>query len=165
MSAGNKNSLTIPEIELRYVNSVKPKDRVRISSSKSAYDAFMSVWDMDKIDIIEQVAVMLLDSRGGCLGISMVATGGMMSCIFDKKVIFGIALKAGAHRLILAHNHPSGFLEPSEGDINSTKRLMKCGTYLDLIITDHLIVSRDSYHSFADYKKASQPIKWSALIN
>jgi len=64
--------------------------------------------------------------------------------------LFALALKAKATRLILAHNHPSGQLKPSNADIALTKRLQQGGNILGIEIADHLIVTPHNYYSFAD---------------
>lgn len=66
------------------------------------------------------------------------------------KVIFQVALKANASSIILCHNHPSGNLKPSENDISLTKKLKNAGNFLDLTVLDHLIITSESYYSFAD---------------
>jgi len=50
----------------------------------------------------------------------------------------------------LAHNHPSGNCKPSEVDIRLTKKIQEGGEFLDLPILDHLILTSESYYSFAD---------------
>lgn len=131
-----------------------------------AYDVFMSVWDMNKIELVEQFNILLLDRQNGCIGVSTVATGGTAACIVDPKMIFATALKAKASGIILAHNHPSGSLRPSEEDIRVTKRLLEGADLLDLFVSDHLIVSRYDYYSFTDEgKKASKSVRWEALAS
>jgi len=61
------------------------------------------------------------------------------------------ALELGAVALILAHNHPSGTLKPSEADKLITRKLNKAAEALDLKILDHLIITERDYYSFADH--------------
>ena len=58
--------------------------------------------------------------------------------------------KACASSLILAHNHPSGNLNPSQADIQLTQRLKKAGEVLEMPVLDHIILTGDSFLSFAD---------------
>lgn len=51
---------------------------------------------------------------------------------------------------IVAHNHPSGVLRPSQQDKELTERIMKCGKLMDIAFMDHVILTSDSYYSFAD---------------
>lgn len=66
------------------------------------------------------------------------------------KKIFQVALKSNASSIILAHNHPSGNLQPSEADIKLTRKIKDAGTNLDLPVIDHIILTSESYYSFAD---------------
>ena len=77
--------------------------------------------------------------------------GGLEACIVDPRIIFGIALKAAATAIILAHNHPSGQLKASRQDIEITRKLTEGGELLDINIIDHIILGEDGeYLSFAD---------------
>jgi DNA repair protein RadC len=141
---------SVSEVELVYRNKVKPTDRHKISNSANAYDIFLSVWDMNKIEMVEQFYVLLLDRSQHCLGVSNVFTGGISSCLIDPKIVFATALKANASGIILAHNHPSGNLSPSKADIALTQRLKAGGNLLDILVADHLIVTPFNYYSFTD---------------
>jgi DNA repair protein RadC len=61
------------------------------------------------------------------------------------------ALELGSVALILAHNHPSGTLKPSEADKQITYKLKKAAEALDIKILDHLIITERDYYSFADH--------------
>ncbi len=149
MNATSRTLFAVSEIELVYRNKLKPEDRIKVTEASTAYNLMMTVWDMNKIDLVEQVYVMLLDRNCACMGISHIATGGMSACIVDPKVVFGIALKSRAQGLILAHNHPSGNLTPSRMDREITDKIIEGGRILDIYIADHLIVTRNDYHSFS----------------
>ena len=60
------------------------------------------------------------------------------------------ALELGAVALILAHNHPSGGLKPSEADKQITRKLKNAASALDIKILDHLIITQKDYFSFTD---------------
>lgn len=84
------------------------------------------------------------------IGVFQVSTGGMCGTIADPRVIFAAALKACATSIILAHNHPSGNLQPSQSDIDLTNKLKAAGKLLDIEVLDHIILAEDTYLSFAD---------------
>jgi DNA repair protein RadC len=140
----------VTEIDLIYRNPVKAKNRPKIKSSQDAYELLKSVWDINKIELVEQFKLVLLNTAGACLGISEIGLGGMRGVVADPRVIFSIALKAGATSLMLAHNHPSGGLHPSAADQSLTQKMKGAGDFLDIRVLDHLIVTPDSYFSFAD---------------
>ncbi len=70
--------------------------------------------------------------------------------IASARVLFAVALKATATALIIAHNHPSGNLRPSEQDINLTQKIKHGGMLLDIKLHDHLILTDSRYYSFQD---------------
>ena len=74
----------------------------------------------------------------------------MSGTVADPKLIFAAALKACASSIILAHNHPSGNLKPSQSDIDLTRKLKDGGKLLEIQMLDHIIVTTEGYYSFAD---------------
>ena len=84
------------------------------------------------------------------MGISCIGNGGVSGTVVDPKRIFQTALKANACGLILCHNHPSGTTSPSEADIKITNKIKNAGIFLEISVLDHLIVTPESFYSFAD---------------
>lgn len=84
------------------------------------------------------------------VGYSLISLGGISGTITDTRLIFSIGLQSLASSIILAHNHPSGNNEPSEADTRITRKFKEAGSYLDIQVLDHLILTQDSYYSFAD---------------
>ena len=145
--------VTIPqiaEIELRYLNPIEISQRFKITSSKEAEGILRSHWS-DQIGFVEEFVILLLDRANHVLGKYLVSKGGYAGTIVDAKIIFAGALKASACGIILAHNHPSGNLRPSQQDTRLTKKLLEAGKLLDIQILDHIILSPyNSYFSFSD---------------
>lgn len=140
----------VTEIRMVYQNPVKPADRPRITCSHDAYKILKSHWS-DQIELIEEFYILLLDRSNRVLGRYLISKGGVSGTVVDAKIIFACALKARASALILAHNHPSGNLSPSQPDKKITDKLIQGGKLLDIKILDHLILSPCSgYYSFAD---------------
>ena len=84
-----------------------------------------------------------------------VASGGITKTFVDHRIIFKTALEKGSTSIILAHNHPSGNLKPSQEDISLTKKIQNVANYLDIKLLDHIIVVdsndiKSAYYSFAD---------------
>lgn len=138
------------EIEIRYKNKVPYGDRVRIRQPLDAYQTIMHSWDANKIELVEQFKILLLDRSNNCLGFSEVSTGGVTGSVADPKIIFSTLLKAKASAVILFHNHPSCNLEPSEADMELTKKIWQGGKILDISVLDHQIVSSYGYYSFVE---------------
>jgi DNA repair protein RadC len=140
----------VTEVELVYRSIVKPSLRPSVGSSSEAHKILFKNWNSDKLELIEQFKVLLLNTYNKVLGIFEVSTGGVTGTIADPKIIFSSALKANATGIILAHNHPSGNLQPSTADINLTKKIVGAGELLDIKVLDHLIITSESYYSFRD---------------
>lgn len=149
-----ENTRKIPsivrEIKLSYSPAVKPSLLPQVKSSADAYKHLCESWDKDKIEFVEQFKIVLLNRANRIIGICQISEGGQAGTVVDPKVIFACALKANASFVILAHNHPSGNISPSETDRSLTQKLVEAGKYLDLPILDHIIVTYDGYYSFAD---------------
>lgn len=139
----------LSEIEIFYRNKVRLSDMEKVCGSKDVYDVLQRIWS-EKIDHVEEFMVLCLNRANRVLGWAKVSQGGLSGTVADPKVIFQVALKSNACSLILAHNHPSGNLQPSEADIHLTRKLKDAGVLLDLPVLDHLIVTSESYYSFAD---------------
>ncbi|WP_313491940.1 MULTISPECIES: JAB domain-containing protein [Sphingobacterium] len=140
----------VAEVDLIYNNPVKPSLRPKINSARQAYELFIENWDMGKIELQEHFKIMFLNRGGKALGIYTLSAGGMHGTVVDNKLLFAAALKANACKIILAHNHPSGSLQPSSADIEITRGIVAAGKLLDIKVNDHLIITRDEYFSFSD---------------
>jgi DNA repair protein RadC len=68
-------------------------------------------------------------------------------------MVFKMAFEQNATTIILTHNHPSGKLEPSNEDLELTKKLKIAGQQLDIPVLDHIIVTENGYYSFKDNEK------------
>ncbi|HNE44520.1 MAG TPA: JAB domain-containing protein, partial [Chitinophagales bacterium] len=79
-----------------------------------------------------------------------VSSGGVAGTVVDVKIILRLALQKLASGIILAHNHPSGNLQPSDADISVTKKLRDAAKLMEIAVLDHLIIGDRDYYSFAD---------------
>lgn len=98
----------------------------------------------------EEFWIVLLNRANHVLSRRLISKGGQSGTIADPKIIFKSALEDNAASVILAHNHPSGNLKPSQADIHLTRKLKDAGNLLDISVLDHLIFSNADYYSFAD---------------
>lgn len=143
------NSENLAEVELHYSYRVCPDKLPKVMSSDDTVNHLRTVWS-PHVDRIEEFMILCLNRANRVLGYSKISSGGLSGTVADPKVIFQIALKTNASSIILAHNHPSGNLKPSENDVQLTRKLQKAGVYLDLTVLDHIILSSNGYLSFAD---------------
>jgi DNA repair protein RadC len=146
----DQSSFMVSEVEIIYRNHVPYNERITVKQSHTAFKILRQSWDENKIELLEQFKILLLDRKSNCLGISEISTGGTSSCIVDPKIVFATALKAKASGLVLAHNHPSGNLVASDADLALTKKLTDGGKLLDIAIIDHLIITAHDFYSFSD---------------
>jgi DNA repair protein RadC len=140
----------VSEINISYKPKFKACERPRVSCSRDLYSILYNNWDLNRIELQEQFKIVLLNRANKVLGISEVSTGGFAGTVADPKVIFSTALKACASSIILSHNHPSGNLKPSQADLALTRKIKEGGELLDISVLDHIIITAESYYSFAD---------------
>ncbi len=98
----------VAEIELVYKSKVKASQRPQVRTSKDCYEVLKQSWDENKIDLLEQFKIMLLNRANRVLAIYQLSTGGITGTVADPRLIFTAPLKANAVSIVLAHNHPSG---------------------------------------------------------
>ncbi|PKP21325.1 MAG: hypothetical protein CVU05_07030 [Bacteroidetes bacterium HGW-Bacteroidetes-21] len=98
----------------------------------------------------EESFVILLDNASQILSYFRAGQGGITGTVMDPRVILKNVIMANATRFIIAHNHPSGNLTPSDADISITRKLREGAQLIDLQLLDHIIVSDKGYYSFAD---------------
>ena len=114
------------------------------------------IYDLISYDIAykkqEEFIVLFLNKALKLISKKVLAIGNDNLISIDIKEILRLALKLGASNLVLAHNHPSGTLKPSDSDINTTKKIIASASLLDITVIDHLIISIDGYYSFLEHK-------------
>lgn len=118
-----------------------------IKSSKDIYHLLLS----DLSDLItEEFWVVFLNHRNKIIGKEQISSGGLTATVVDIRILFKHAIERLATSIILAHNHPSGTLKPSQADILLTRKIREAGKLLDVQLLDHLIIADSGYYSFAD---------------
>lgn len=119
----------------------------KISSSRDAFQIFQSIiGDLP----YEEFWVLLLNQSNKVLKKVRISEGGISGTVVDPKKLFHICIENHATSIIMAHNHPSGALHPSEADKKITDKITNAGKMLDVAVLDHLIISDSGYFSFAD---------------
>ncbi|MDE6878106.1 MAG: JAB domain-containing protein [Odoribacter sp.] len=149
-----KNWQQVCELTVTYKPKVKAADRYLIRSSEDACKLLMqSAFHTDTLEYKEYVKLVLLNNANRVLGIATISEGGMNSTVVDIRLILQTALLAHATAIILAHNHPSGEWMPSRHDDMITKKIKEATGVVDIILHDHIIVTRDGYYSYKDEGK------------
>ena len=98
----------------------------------------------------EESWILLLNSANLPLAKKMITVGTIKSTPVDHRRIIKEALLTNASAIILFHNHPSGTPAPSVADINETNKLRKACDIFDISLLDHIILTDESYYSFAE---------------
>jgi DNA repair protein RadC len=93
---------------------------------------------------------MLLNRANLVLGLCNLSFGSTIGTIIDTRMVFAAALKGNATSIIVAHNHPSENLQPSNQDRLITAQLREAGKFMNIPLVDHIIMGRYGYYSFAD---------------
>lgn len=135
------------------VIKVKETDQTVISASH-AYQLLKEFFmKQDKIDRDkEHFFVIHLNSRNKVKFIELVSIGIVSCALIHPREVFTRVISNRASGILIAHNHPSGEMDPSEDDISVTRRLKECAGILGISFLDHLIVTEDSYYSFKEHE-------------
>lgn len=141
---------TVAEIEIIYKTKVPASLRPIVKSSADSFQILSSFWNQNKIEIIEEFKIILLNRSNRVLGISSISSGGITGTVADPRIILVTAIKANAVSIILCHNHPSGNLTASGADIALTQKIKEAARYMDISVLDHIILTKTGYYSFAD---------------
>lgn len=151
MNKDNK-SIYFPEINLHlsFDKKVKKSELYHVKTALDAYTVFKSVFDADTFDWKEEMVMLCLNRANRVLGFYKVSSGGITGTVVDPRIIFTVALKCGASSIVIAHNHPSGQLIPSEADKSLTQKVKHAGKLMEIHLLDHLIVTDESFYSFAE---------------
>ena len=149
------HELTIPakvdEVILVYHSKTPASQRAIVTCSEAASNAFLDTWEEGTIEHHESFRILLLNRANRALGIAVVSNGGISGTVIDVRQIFQAAIKSNCSSIIAAHNHPSGNRQPSDADIQITKKISEAGKIMDIKLLDHLILTpSEGYFSFAD---------------
>ena len=145
----NLQFTAVYEVEIHYIRPVF-STLSQITRPEDAVKLIHIFTKNTTLDVKEYFWVVLLNTANRLLGIAEVAKGNEKCVIVPNREIFQLALKTNACAIILCHNHPSGSLKPSEGDINITKKIIKAGKLLDIQILDHLIITSETFLSMSN---------------
>ena len=128
---------------------VVSRKKSELTSAAKVYEHLKKVLaKLDKLDRDkEHFYVILLNARNRAIITDLVSVGTVNASLVHPREVFRRAIQLAASHIIVAHNHPSGGLEPSAGDLEVTKRLQDAGKILGIELIDHLIIADEDYHS------------------
>jgi len=117
---------------------------------RCSQDAYNIVGPMLADLSFEEFWIILVSRNNTVISTNKISQGGISGTVTDVRLILNAAVEKLASGILLAHNHPSGNLTPSEADIKITKKIKDASALLDLSVLDHIIVSSQGYLSMAD---------------
>ena len=122
---------------------LKDKKSELILSPKDVWENLKDIRDNKK----EHFVVFYLDARNQKIQREIISVGILNANLIHPREVFEPAIYHSAAQILIAHNHPSGEIKPSDDDIVVTKRLMEAGKILGIEVADHVIVSQNAFLS------------------
>lgn len=133
------------ELSKRLLNG-KHSEITQVLNPEDVFRELKDIRDLKK----EHFVVFYLDSRNQEIKREIISVGSLNASLVHPREVFEPAVKNLAAQVILAHNHPSGDTEPSEDDLEITKRLTEAGKILGIEVVDHIIVTKNNFLSFKE---------------
>jgi DNA repair protein RadC len=143
----------VEELDLYRKGKKSFQGNPQITNSESAVKIFRQFWDEEALSISEHMNVMLLNRANKVIGLYQHSKGGVAGTILEPEMIVLAAVKSLAKGVIIAHNHPSGNLRPSDADEVLSNNLKKALKLVDINLLDSLIITEDGFYSFTDEGK------------
>ena len=146
---GNIPEVDVPELQVSYTRSNR-KDFGKITTSRDAANFVRETFQTGEVELQEQFIVLYLNQANQIIGFYKHSKGAINATVADTRIVLATALKCLAVAMVVAHNHPSGNLNPSVADRTLTAKLKESAALMDIKLIDHVIVTKESYYSFAD---------------
>lgn len=127
--------------------SQEASEKIMITSTRDSYQIFSQYLSDLRT---EEFWAIFLNQKNQVIHKSQISKGGITGTLVDVRVLYKIAIENYSTGIIVAHNHPTGNLKPSEIDIAITKRIKNAGDLLEIKLLDHLIIGEQSFFSFAE---------------
>ncbi|MBP3502430.1 MAG: DNA repair protein RadC [Clostridia bacterium] len=118
--------------------------KIQIKNTKEIADIFIDELRYEKREIVKLV---LLNAKNIIMKIMDISFGGTSSALLEPKDILIEAIKIGAPKIIIVHNHPSGDSEPSLADFEITKRIEEASKIIGIELLDHIVIGDGNYVS------------------
>lgn len=119
-------------------------------TSQKAFEVFRQLFDYERIHIQEQAYILFLNSNLEVIAWDCLAVGNQTSVPVDVGLILSLLSGFMVKRIIIAHNHTSERIIPTQSDINLTHKIVKACGLINAVVEDHLIIGRSTYYSFSD---------------
>jgi DNA repair protein RadC len=133
-------------ISERYAKEQIPKE-ISLSSPRAVAGFLQKRIGREKR---EQFVTLALDTRNHLVKVSSISVGTLDASLIHPREVFREAIQASAAGVIIAHNHPSGHLEPSEEDLEATQNLIAVGKIIGIHVIDHVIITKSGFLSLRE---------------
>lgn len=140
---------TVAEVTLRYCNEKSYDEMPVLTSPEKAARFLRSIWS-ESLELREEFLVVCLNNAKHVLGYSRISIGTLNATLVQPSTVFQLAILSNCSEILLAHNHPSGNLNPSSQDIQLTKKLRDGCEIFGIGLTDHIILTKESFTSMKD---------------
>jgi len=147
---GNDKAATLAaafELSRRILSQTKWFSQQKVTSPQDIADIFIPIL---RDELKEKFIVVCLNSANRIIKQEVISVGNLNSSVVHPREIFKVAIDNSSASIILIHNHPSGNPEPSNEDIQITKKIVESGKILDIPVFDHLIIASETYTSFVE---------------
>lgn len=135
--------------EVYLAKTYRKEVKAQLKGSGDSNEYFRKIWE-DDLNVRERFYMLTLNRINNVINWNLVSVGGTAGTVIDIKMIAKVAIDSLAAAIILGHNHPSGNLKPSDPDQAITSKLKTGLGIMDINVLDHIILTPDSYFSFAD---------------
>jgi DNA repair protein RadC len=119
---------------------------IKINSPEDAFKVLSFIRNKKR----EYFVALYLDAENKLIAQKVISIGSLEASIVHPREVFYPAIKHRASAVIIAHNHPSGNLEPSRGDLEITRKIIRAGEVLGIELLDHVIITKESFFSFKE---------------
>lgn len=137
-----------PPFEVRFMEQRELEEsypvKVVMEKSETVYQEMRDIKCWEK----EVFVAFYLDTRRQVISREILSIGTVDSAVIHPREVFRTAIMRNASAVIIAHNHPSGGLEPSDEDMQVTRQLKEAGRIIGIQLLDHVIVTREGHYSF-----------------
>lgn len=137
------------EISLRLQSPASSSNKIIIKSPKDIFKILKpKIGHFTK----EHFIVISCDTRNGIIAMDTVSIGILNASLLHPREVFETAIRRHAATIVLVHNHPSGNPDPSDADIDITRKMHQAGEIIGIGVMDHIIVAKDSFSSLREMK-------------
>lgn len=123
--------------------------QTKVQTPKEAAD-FIRQFYSDDIEIFESCFILLISRNNTTQAFAKISQGGTAGTVVEPKVVAKYAVDSLCSGVIIAHNHPSGNLNPSDQDIAITKKINEGLKLFDIALLDHIILTADGHTSLKE---------------